>query len=410
MTDLSSKRVVLGVTGGIAAYKSADLVRRLREAGADVRVVMTRSATEFVTPLTFQALSNHPVATTLLDADAEQAMGHIALARWADVVLVAPASANFLSRLARGAADDLLSTLCLATGAPVAVAPAMNRQMWDNRATVDNVTLLRSRGIYIYGPAEGMQACGETGPGRMLEPADLVRRVTGLFATGRLAGRRVLVTAGPTLEDIDPVRFIGNRSSGKMGYAVALAAAEAGANVVLISGPVALPAPPRTRRIDVRTAQQMHDAVMAQIGAQDIFIGAAAVADYRVAQAAEQKIKKDGQALQLTLTPTPDILAAVAALPDAPFCVGFAAETEAVAQNARTKLAAKGLDMIAANNVAVDGIGFDADENALTVCWRGGARELPRAPKDRLARELISLIAERYHETHTTEDTGRTHR
>lgn len=408
--DLRNKQIVLGVTGGIAAYKSADLVRRLREAGADVRVVMTKGAIEFVTPLTFQALSNHPVATTLLDADAEQAMGHIALARWADVVLIAPASANFLSRLAHGAADDLLTTLCLATEAPLAVAPAMNRQMWDNRATAENVAVIRARGVHVFGPAEGAQACGEVGPGRMLEPADLVRHVISLFATGRLAGKRVLITAGPTHENIDPVRFIGNRSSGKMGFAVARAAAEAGADVTLICGPVTLPAPLRVKRIDVRTAQQMYDAVMDAVPGQDIFIAAAAVADYRAAQIAGHKIRKGERTLQLTLEPTADILAAVARLADAPFCVGFAAETEALAQNARTKLLAKGLDMVAANNVAAAGIGFDADDNALTVIWRDGARELPHAPKERLARELITLIAERYDETHTTEGSGLAHR
>lgn len=407
---LANKRVLLGVTGGIAAYKSADLVRRLREAGADVRVVMTRAATGFVTPLTFQALSGHAVATELLDADAEQAMGHIALARWADTVLIAPASANFIARLARGAADDLLSTICLATTAPLAIAPAMNRQMWDNAATQANVALLRERGVDVLGPAEGLQACGETGPGRMLEPEMIVNLTARRFATGALAGLRVLVSAGPTQEDIDPVRFISNRSSGKMGFAVAQAAVEAGAEVVLISGPVALPAPPRVRRIDVRSAREMADAVLAEAGVSDIFIAAAAVADYGPSDIARHKMKKSGAPLQLTLEALPDILAAVAALPDAPFTVGFAAETEALEAHARAKLAAKGVDMIAANNVAVAGIGFDSDDNALTLVWEGGGRELARAPKDRLARELMALIAERYHETHTTESPGLAHR
>ncbi len=399
---LTNKRILLGVTGGIAAYKSADLVRRLREAGAEVRVVMTRAATRFVTPLTFQALSGNPVHLDLLDPAAEAGMGHIQLARWADAVLVAPATADFMARLAHGLADDLLTTLCLATGAPLALAPAMNRLMWANSATQDNRRILEDRGIHLYGPAEGGQACGEAGPGRMLEPAELVERVAGLFAPGSLGGLMVLVTAGPTREDIDPVRFISNRSSGKMGYAVAAAAAEAGAKVILVSGPVSLPVSPRVECVRVESADEMHQVVMTRIGGCAIFIAAAAVADYRPGARAAQKIKKDGQRLELALERTPDILAAVAALPARPFTVGFAAETENLAENAQAKLARKSLDIIAANWVGRPGSGFESDDNALQLFWEGGSRELPLTPKDRLARQLISIIAERYHAKNTT--------
>ncbi len=400
--SLTSKRILLGVTGGVAAYKAADLVRRLREAGAEVRVVMTRAATQFVTPLTFQALSGNPVHLDLLDPEAEAGMGHIQLARWADAVLVAPATADFMARLAHGLADDLLSTLCLATDAPLALAPAMNRLMWANPATQDNRRVLESRGVHLFGPAEGGQACGETGPGRMLEPAELVERVAGLFAPGRLSGLTVLITAGPTREAIDPVRFIGNRSSGKMGYAVAEAAAEAGAQVVLVSGPVALPAPPRVECVRVESAEEMHRAVMARAGACDIFIAAAAVADYRPRVQAGQKIKKDRQELELVLERTPDILAAVAALPQRPFVVGFAAETERLEEHAHAKRIRKNLDLIAANQVGRPGSGFESDDNALQVYWEGGSEALPLMPKSRLARQLISIIAERYHAKNPT--------
>lgn len=395
--SLTSKRILLGVTGGVAAYKAADLVRRLREAGAEVRVVMTRAATQFVTPLTFQALSGNPVHLDLLDPEAEAGMGHIQLARWADAVLVAPATADFMARLAHGLADDLLSTLCLATDAPLVLAPAMNRLMWANPATQGNRRVLESRGVHLFGPAEGGQACGETGPGRMLEPAELVERVAGLFAPGSLSGLTVLVTAGPTREAIDPVRFIGNRSSGKMGYAVAEAAAEAGAQVVLVSGPVALPAPPRVECVRVESAEEMYRAVMARAGASDIFIAAAAVADYRPRVQAGQKIKKDRQELELVLERTPDILAAVAALPQRPFVVGFAAETERLEEHAHAKRIRKNLDLIAANQVGRPGSGFESDDNALQVYWEGGSATLPLMPKTRLARQLISIIAERYH-------------
>lgn len=396
MSSLNGKQVLLGITGGIAAYKSADLVRRLREAGAEVRVVMTAGATQFVTPLTFAALSGHPVATELFDAEAEGAMGHIALARWADLILVAPASADFMARLAHGRADDLLATLCLATAAPIALAPAMNRQMWANAATQANRQIIAERGIRLFGPCEGEQACGDVGEGRMLEPAQLVERADALFATGALAGFNVMVTAGPTLEDLDPVRFIGNRSSGRMGYATAAAAAEAGAKVVLVSGPTALPTPAGVKRLDVRSAHDMHEAVMNRIERFDIFIAAAAVADYRPVTTAEHKIKKQAERMTVEFIRNPDILRAVACLPDGPFTVGFAAETQKLTEHARAKLREKGADMIAANRVGIAGSGFEAEENALTVYWNSESRELPRAPKDRLARALVALIAERY--------------
>jgi phosphopantothenoylcysteine decarboxylase / phosphopantothenate---cysteine ligase len=393
-------RVLLGVTGGIAAYKSAEIVRRLRERGAEVQVVMTAGACHFVTPLTFQALSGRPVRTDLWDAAAEAAMGHIELARWADRVLVAPATADFIARLAHGLADDLLTTLCLATDASVAVAPAMNRMMWANAATRDNVELLRSRGIRVLGPGDGDQACGETGPGRMLEPADLADALLvpapGASAgAGLLQGRKVLVTAGPTRERIDPVRFITNRSSGKMGYAVASAARDAGAEVVLVTGPVNLEAPPGLRCVFVETAEQMMAAVSADLDGTDIFIAAAAVSDYRPVQVSAEKIKKTSDSLLLAMSRTPDILATVAARSARPFVVGFAAETQNVERNALAKLEAKRLDMIAANQVG-DGLAFDCDDNALTVYWPGGRRELPRASKGELAARLVAVIAERF--------------
>ena len=352
MGTLINKRLLLGVTGGIAAYKSADIVRRLREAGAEVRVIMSPSATEFITPLTMQAVSGHPVHQHLLDTGAESGMGHIELARWADAVLVAPASANFLARLAQGRADDLLSAVCLATEAPVAVAPAMNQQMWNNNATQSNLAAVNKNGVKIFGPGAGSQACGEVGPGRMLEPADLVTLTSELFATGELDGLTVVVTAGPTWEAIDPVRGLTNRSSGKMGYAVAEAAAEAGAKVILVSGPTTLTEPERVRTIRVTSAQQMHDAALAQAAAANIFIGVAAVADYRPVQTASKKIKKTAERITLELVRNPDILADVAALKPAPFTVGFAAETDNVEEQARHKLESKKLNLIAANRVA----------------------------------------------------------
>jgi len=393
---MQGKRVLLGVTGGIAAYKSPDLVRRLRERGAEVQVVMTAAAREFVTPVTFQAVSGRSVRTDLWDAAAEAAMGHIELARWAELVLVAPATADFLARLAAGHANDLLSTLCLATEAPIAVAPAMNHVMWANAATRANAAVLQQRGVQILGPAEGDQACGEIGAGRMLEPLELADRVSTLLpGNGPLRGRRVLITAGPTRERIDPVRFISNRSSGKMGFAVAQAVREAGAEVVLVTGPVSLTTPAGVRRIDVESAADMLDAVMHEVSGTDIFISTAAVADYRPANAAEQKIKKTSDRMDLSMERTPDVLATVAALPDRPFVVGFAAETESVEQHARAKLLKKNLDMIAANEVGHDKA-FDCADNQLIVLWRSGRRDLGKASKLTLARDLVSLIIESF--------------
>ena len=400
MSRLPNRRIVLGVAGGIAAYKAADLVRRLRDRGFEVRVVMTAAAREFVTPLTFQALSSHPVHCDLLDEQAEAGMGHIELARWADLVLVAPVTANVLARLAHGFADDLLTTLCLATEAPVVLAPAMNQQMWQAGATRANVLALLDRGVAMLGPAEGDQACGETGPGRMLEPAEIAARVAARFRGGALDGVDVLVTAGPTREAVDPVRYLTNHSSGKMGYAVAGVAAEAGARVSLVTGPTALPAPSGVERVDVTSAEEMYAEVMARAGDCDVFIAAAAVTDHRPAHYAEQKIKREEGPPEIGLVPTPDVLAAVAAMDGGPFTVGFAAETESVQAHARDKLERKGLDMIAANRVGLPDRGFASECNALSVLWPGGGRELELAPKAELARRLIDLVAERYRAEH----------
>ncbi len=397
MKRLSRKRILLGISGGIAAYKSAELVRRLRDEGAEVRVVMTRGACEFITPLTMQALSANPVHTELLDHEHETAMGHIDLARWSDVVLIAPATANLIARLAQGMADDLLTTLCLATQAPILVAPAMNQQMWLNPATLANIAVLSERGIGIVGPAAGEQACGEIGPGRMLEPEQLVVATQAVFENGMLAGKHVIVTAGPTREAIDPVRYISNRSSGKMGYAVAEAALEAGAAVTLVSGPVALDAPERASMVQVNTATEMRDAVLDKAAGADILIAAAAVADYQCSAIAGQKIKKGDDTLTLNLTKTPDVLAEAAKLDPALFTVGFAAETETLKDNAIKKLEAKGLDMIAANLVG-EGRAFDVDENALELYWKGGSLKLELAPKTRLARQLLHVIASNYYD------------
>ena len=399
MGTLAHSQICVIVSGGIAAYKAPDLVRRLRDAGAAVRVVMTRAATEFVRPLTFQAVSGEAVHVDLLDPAAEAAMGHIELARWASLVIVAPATANFIARLAHGLADDLATTLCLATEAPLLVAPAMNRLMWAHAATGHNVALLRSRGVAFCGPEAGAQACGETGPGRMAEPAQIVAAaaaLSGIPAGESLAGLRVLMTAGPTQEAIDPVRFITNRSSGKMGYAVATAAREAGAQVTLVTGPTRLAPPAGCEVVAVTTAAEMCDAVLARAAACDIFIATAAVADYTLASPAAQKVKKDAAALTLTLAPTADILRSVAARPGAPFTVGFAAETERLAEYARGKLAAKSLNMIAANLVGSAGTGFESDDNELSVFWRGGEKQLGKASKQALARALVAIIAERY--------------
>ena len=407
------KRVLLGVTGGIAAYKSPDLVRRLRERGAEVQVVMTAAAQEFVTAATFQAVSGRPVRTDLWDAAAEAAMSHIELARWAEVVLIAPATADFLARLATGQANDLLTTLCLATQSQVVVAPAMNHIMWSNAATRANVGTLTQRGIHIFGPGSGDQACGEVGEGRMLEPLDLAERVACLQTgpTGPLSGRRVLITAGPTRERIDPVRFISNRSSGKMGFAVAQAVREAGGNVVLVSGPVNIPTPYGVRRVDVESAADMLAAVLREVDGTDIFISTAAVADYRPAHPADQKIKKTTDTLDLNMERTTDVLATVAARSDRPFVVGFAAETEAVEQNARLKLLKKNLDMIAANEVGHDKA-FDCEDNQLIVLTRNGRHDLGKASKLELARKLVAQIAQSYEAARAGEAarTGQTQR
>ncbi len=396
MSASERTRVLLGVTGGIAAYKSPDLVRRLTERNAEVQVAMTAAAKQFVSPLTFQAVSGRPTRDDLWDSAAEAAMGHIELARWAELVLIAPASADFLARLAHGQADDLLSTLCLATDAPVAVAPSMNRLMWANPATQANVAMLRERGVAILGPAEGDQACGEVGPGRMLEPADIAERALELLARSHvLEGVHVVITAGPTREAIDPVRFISNRSSGKMGFATAQAVRALGARVTLISGPVSMDTPIGVRRVDVESAQDMYEAVHRELPTMDIFISAAAVADYRPPQAQPQKIKKTGDTMHLDLVKAPDILASVSASQRRPFVVGFAAETERVEQHAREKLLKKNLDMIAANLVG-EGLAFDCEDNALLVLWPGGARTLERAAKADIARQLVAIIAERF--------------
>jgi phosphopantothenoylcysteine decarboxylase / phosphopantothenate---cysteine ligase len=398
MNSTCGLRVLLGVGGGIAAYKSADLVRRLRERGCEVRVVMTPAATAFVSPLTFQALSGHPVRTALLDPAAEAGMDHIELARWADRILIAPATADLMARLAAGLADDLPTTLVLASPAPVVLAPAMNQQMWRHPATQENLGRLRARGVRILGPAEGSQACGDLGPGRMLEPADIADAllVAEPSPASSLAGVRALLTAGPTREPLDPVRFLGNRSSGRMGYALAQALAELGASVVLVSGPTALPVPPGAERLDVETALEMHAAVMNRISDCDLFVAAAAVADYRPADPAQAKIKKAAPVLSVRLVRNPDILAEVAALPRAPFTVGFAAETDRLEEYAMGKLRDKGLDLIAANRVGDERGGFEREENALLVLWSDGRRELPMMSKTRLARELAQTIAERY--------------
>ena len=388
--------ILLGISGGIAAYKTPELVRRLKDSGADVRVVMTRSAHQFVTATTLQAVSGEPVRDNLWDSAAEAAMGHIELARWADAVVIAPATAEVISRLAQGSAGDLLTTLVLATTAPVTIAPAMNHVMWQNVAVQDNVRTLTDRGVRILGPAEGDQACGETGPGRMVEPHEIVDAVSNPTSkTGPLAGRRVLVTAGPTREPIDPVRYISNHSSGKMGYAIAGAARDAGADVVLLSGPVALDAPVGVERILIETAQELYEATHERVADCDIFIAAAAVADYRPESPAESKIKKSSKTMSLELSPAPDVLASVAALANKPYTVGFAAETDRVRDYALAKLDAKKLDMIIANKVG-DGLAFGQDDNTVHAFWRTGDKAFPTASKVSLADGLIELIAERF--------------
>ncbi|MCC4833501.1 bifunctional phosphopantothenoylcysteine decarboxylase/phosphopantothenate--cysteine ligase CoaBC [Shewanella sp. 1_MG-2023] len=390
---LTNKNVLLGIGGGIAAYKSADLIRRLKERGADVRVVMSQSAMEFITPLTIQALSGHPVASDLLDPAAEAAMGHIELARWADVVIVAPATANLIARINAGMADELLTTTCLATEAPVIVCPAMNQQMYRNQATQENLANVARKGITVWGPASGDQACGEVGPGRMQEPLAIAEQLVQFFGPKPLTGHKLLLTAGPTREPIDPVRYISNHSSGKMGFALATAATQMGAEVTLVTGPVNLATPLGVTRINVESAQDMLDAVMDNVDNQDIFIGCAAVADYRIAEVAESKIKKSSENMQLALVRNPDILASVSALTKRPFTVGFAAETDNVEEYARGKLERKKLDLIAANDVSIAGLGFNADANALHVFWQDGSQQLPATDKLTLAKQLLTLIA-----------------
>ena len=392
MPTLTNKRILLGITGGIAAYKCAELSRLFSEAGADVRVVMTRAAREFVTPLTMQALTGNRVLLDLLDFEAEAAMSHIELARWADLVLVAPASADFLARTAHGRANDLLSTLILATSAPIAIAPAMNQGMWSDPGAQRNLAEIRRRGYLVFGPAEGDQACGDVGPGRMVEPADLLAFCVELFTGEPLAGKHLLITGGPTREAIDPVRFLSNHSSGKMAYALAAEAVAAGARVSLISGPVALAAPDRVTRVDVTSAEDMLAATMAHIADADVFIGVAAVADYRPVNRSAEKIRKDKANMTLELVRNPDIISEVASLDPRPLVVGFAAETGDAAANGRKKLERKRLDLLFANDAAAT---FNSDEVAATAVSAEGEVEIPRARKEAAARRMLEMIAER---------------
>lgn len=389
---LSQRHILLGVTGGIACYKSAELVRRLKDYGADVRVVMTSGAEAFVSTLTFQALSGNPVHTELLDDKAEAGMGHIELAKWADLILVAPATANFIERLTQGRGDDLLSTLCLATSAPIQVAPAMNQAMWNNAATQKNMSILRQHGIGILGPGSGSQACGDVGSGRMLEPMEILDLSIGAFEHGPLSGKKVVITAGPTREAIDPVRYLSNHSSGKMGYSLAAAAAAAGAETILISGPVERQTPARVSRVDVESAEQMMDAVMSEIGNADLFIACAAVADYRPASIAEQKIKKTEDSLTISLIKNPDILNTVGHLGHKPFTVGFAAESEKLREHARDKLERKNLDLIIGNDISRTDIGFGQDENEVLLITADSERALPKTSKALLGKQLIREI------------------
>ncbi|MGF1829755.1 bifunctional phosphopantothenoylcysteine decarboxylase/phosphopantothenate--cysteine ligase CoaBC [Photobacterium angustum] len=399
MQTLAGKKILLGISGGIAAYKCAELTRRLIERGAQVRIVMTTAAKEFITPLTMQAVSGHPISDSLLDPSAEASMGHIELAKWADLVLLAPATADLIARMSAGMGNDLLTTLCLATDAPIAVSPAMNQQMYRNIATQENIATLQRRGCHIWGPASGEQACGDVGPGRMLEPMQLVRCCEDFFQPQDLSGLNILVTAGPTREAIDPVRYLSNYSSGKMGYAIAQAAAKRGANVTLISGPVNLTTPDGVTRINVSSAQEMHQAALEHAVNHHIFIACAAVADFRPAHLATQKMKKqDGNDdMVIQLVKNPDIVASVAALTEnRPFTVGFAAETQDVEQYARGKLAKKNLDMICANDVSVQDQGFNSDNNALHLYWSNGDKALPLAAKSELGLQLINEIINLY--------------
>lgn len=393
---LNNKNILLGITGSIAAYKSADLVRRLREVGAHVRVVMTENAKRFITPLTMQAVSSFPVHDDLFDLQAEAAMGHIELARWADIVLVAPATADFMARFVDGNANDLLTTICLATKAPIALAPAMNQGMWKNLLTQENLKALQQKKlVHIFGPGRGSQACGDVGPGRMLEPVDIVTKVSEIFATGKLRGKKILVTAGPTHEAIDPIRYITNASSGKMGYALAEAAYEAGAEVILVSGPVKLKELTHIKTIAVKSAEDMHLAVMENIDNCDIFLGVAAVSDYRCETIAPQKIHKDAANLTLKLIRNPDMIADISKMKKKPFIVGFAAETEDLIEQAKAKRKRKEMDMIIANLVS-EGIGMGADDNAVIVLTAHREVVFPLTSKAKLARELMTLIADEF--------------
>ena len=392
MLSLTNKRILLGITGGIAAYKCAELTRLFSKAGAEVRVAMTKAATEFITPLTMQALSGNRVSLDLLDTAAEAAMGHIELARWADLVIIAPATADFIARVSHGQADDILTTLVLATAAPIAIAPAMNQAMWSDSGTQENLSALSDRGYRIFGPASGEQACGDVGPGRMLEPQQLLQHCGNLFDVGRFASLRLLITGGPTREAIDPVRFISNHSSGKMAFALAQEAAAAGAQVTLVSGPVNLATPDSVSRIDVESAEDMLDAVMDNISGTNVFIGVAAVADYRPKQLAHEKIKKDGEDLTLSLIKNPDIISEVAKLSKGPFTVGFAAETNSIIENGKQKLLSKKLDLLFANNATES---FNSDSISLTAITSENEFEIATANKNVVAQEILKLISER---------------
>jgi len=393
MSSLSQKRIILGITGGIAAYKSAEITRRLQDEGAEVRVVMSESAQEFIRPLTLQALSGNPVHTDLLDPEAEAAMGHIELARWADIVLIAPATANFVATLNQGSANDLMSSICLATTAPVMIAPAMNQAMWSNSASQQNIESLKQREVIILEPDNGIQACGDVGPGRLPQPETIVRQVASVFKTGEMTGKKVVITAGPTREAIDPVRYISNHSSGKMGYAIADAMIDAGADVTLISGPVSLKQPDRCTLVSVTSAHEMLEAATEAAKGTDIFISAAAVADYYIPKSSDQKIKKKSDKMTLNLAKTPDIVSIVKENNPKLFVLGFAAETQNVEQYAREKLASKNLDAIIANDVSREDIGFNSDDNEALWVEQESTHHFSKCNKAQLARDLVALLA-----------------
>ena len=393
MSSLSQKRIILGITGGIAAYKSAEITRRLLDEGAEVRVVMSESAQEFIRPLTLQALSGNPVHTDLLDPEAEAAMGHIELARWADLVLIAPATANFVATLNQGSANDLMSSICLATTAPVMIAPAMNQAMWSNSASQQNIENLKQREVLILEPDNGIQACGDVGPGRLPQPETIVQQVASVFKTGEMTGKKVVITAGPTREAIDPVRYISNHSSGKMGYAIADAMIDAGAEVTLISGPVSLKQPDRCTLVSVTSAHEMLEATTKAVQGTDIFISAAAVADYYITETSDQKIKKKSDKMTLNLAKTPDIVSIVKENNPKLFVLGFAAETQKVEQYAREKLASKNLDAIIANDVSREDIGFNSDDNEALWVEQESTHHFSKCNKAQLARDLVALLA-----------------